>query len=174
MNSTTIAPRTDKVVIFQGDDEARINELREAAERAKPDPKAQRLLHEDPEAAYRAACEEHDEYKREAETRAVVLVVQALRRKQWRSLVAEHPPRENNAGDTQLGINLLSFPDALVPASLADPAFDTPADREDFLEQLSDAQFDELFWSAFRLNRGGALDPKDFLASAPSSSKTAS
>lgn len=171
--STTLTPRTGRVVIFQGDDEARITELREAAERVKPDPKRPALPRTGNEVdPYVAACEAHDEFKRDAETRAVVVVVQALRRKQWRSLVAEHSPRVDNVGDAQLGINLLEFPDALVPASIAEPKFDSPADRDDFLEQLSDAQFDELFWAAFRLNRGGGIDPKDFLASAPSSSAT--
>jgi hypothetical protein len=173
--STTITPRQARVHIFQGDDEARILELRAEADRLKPDQKRvtqPRLLHEDPEGEYVRACEAHDEFKREAETRALVITVQALRRKQWRSLVAANPPREDDAGDKQLGVNILTFPEALVPASIVAPTFDSPADRDDFLDQLSDAQYDELFWTAFRLNRGGGVDPKDFLASAPSSSAT--
>lgn len=172
--STTLTPRMERIPIYQGDDEAKIGELEAEAKRLKPDPEKPRLLCDDPEAEYRAACEAHDEFKREAESRAVIVVVQALRRRQWRSLVAEHSPRDDNAADAALGVNLQTFPDALVPISVTEPKFDSPADRDDFLDMLSDVQYDTLFWAAFRLNRGGGIDPKDFLASARSSSATES
>lgn len=172
--STTLKPRTDTVVLFQGDDEAKIRELEARAKALRSSETVKPPRTQDEPDDYTAAAEAHDEFKREALTRAVVVTVQALGRKRWRSLVDEHPPREDAAGDEAFGLNLKTFPDALVPVSIVDPVFDTPADRDDFLDSLSDQQFEAVFWAAFRMNRHGGADPQDFLAARVSSTGTAS
>jgi hypothetical protein len=161
--STILTARTARIPLYQGDDLEKIEGLRADVERA-------RLASSGParvgdtfsgvaaaQAALMAACEE-------AEPRAVAVVVKALGRRQWRSLVQEHPARDGEKEDEMLGVNAEAFPDALVPASILEPAFDTPADRDDFLDSLSDADFNRLFRAAFTLNRVPADDPKDLLA----------
>lgn len=170
--STTLKPRTDTVVLFQGDDDQKIRELAARAERLKKSEEMglPRTLGELPE--YEIAAREHDEFKREATERAVTVTVQALRRRQWRSLVDEHLPRKDAPVDERFGVNLKTFPDALVPISITEPAFDTPADRDDFLDSLSDQQFEDVFWAAFGVNRRGGADPQDFLVARTSSTGT--
>lgn len=177
-NPTNLTRRTESVVFYQDDDENRLKELREAAERVKPDPKARvspRTLDEpDPAELYAEATRAHDDFKDEATTRAVVVVVQALRRKAWRSLVAEHKPVEGVLVDESLGVNAVTFSEALVPVSIAEPAF-TPDGLEEFLGDLSDGQYDQIFWAAWRANRLGASDPKERLSNGtPTSVETSS
>ena len=163
MSSPTLTARTTRIPLYQGDDLALIESLREDVERAKlsaggparigdtgSDLAAAKL-------ALQAACED-------AEPRAVVVIVQALGRRQWRSLVADHPARDDTKEDEALGVNADTFPDALVPPSIAEPEFPSHADRDAFLDSLSDADFNRLFRAAFVLNRVQADDPKDLLA----------
>ncbi|WP_181312463.1 hypothetical protein [Nocardioides campestrisoli] len=129
----------------------------------------------------REAAEEHDQFVTEAAERAVKIRVQALTRKQWRSLVAAHPPRtvmksetrEDGEGnevqvpvetihedDEDLGFNTESMPDALVPASIAPGQFDTPADRDAFIDALSDPDFSRIYSVAVALSTRGGRSPK--------------
>ena len=62
-----------------------------------------------------------------------------------------------------LALGLLLSPIALV-ASIIEPEWPTPADRDDFLDSLSDADFTSIFRAAFALNRVPGGDPKDLLA----------
>lgn len=168
--STNLNPRTAVVLLLQGEDADRLEELRDRAEQAKTPAKAPRLMSdEDP---YPAAAQAADDFKREAEERAVRVVVRALPRKKWRQLVADHPPRPDHAGDAQFGIHLVDFADALVPASIVEPEFSGDGQRDDFLDSLTDGQFEDVFWKAYRLNRGGGTDPKDWLLTGRSSSAT--
>lgn len=163
MSGPTLSARTTRIPLYQGDDLARIESLRADVERAKLTSTGSARLGDDgsdvatAKAALAAACEE-------AEPRAVIVVVKALGRRQWRSLVATHPVREGEKEDEALGVNAESFPDALVPPSIAEPEWPTPADRDAFLDALSDADFNRIFRAAFVLNRVPADDPKDLLA----------
>ena len=163
MSSPTLSARTARIPLYQGDDLARIESLRADVERAKLSASGPARIGDtgsDLAAAKLAlteACEE-------AEPRAVVMVVQALGRRQWRALVTEHPARDGESQDEMMGVNSESFPDALVPLSIAEPEFPSHADRDAFLDALSDADFNRLFRAAFTLNRVPADDPKDLLA----------
>lgn len=164
-------PRTVTVSIYQGDDMARIGELRQAADIAIQAEQSglPRTLGE---VGATASVEEHNAFVAEAETRATKVRIQALGRKQWRSLVAAHPPRDGNDEDKAVGVNEETFADALVPASIVEPTFPTPADMEAFLDALSDAQFNELYLNAFALNRAVGQAPKALSAPSPSSDAT--
>jgi hypothetical protein len=150
-----------RVVILQGDDQAKLEELRLAVASAqrRANLALPRLGDSEP-ADVASLVAEHDAFLEEASERAALVELQALGRRQWRSLVAAHPPRDGNEQDQSLGVNEESFGDALVPASIVAPVFDTPADRDAFLDSLSDAQFDQLYATAYSLNKMVGADPK--------------
>lgn len=171
-------PRTAVVRIYTGDYLDRIRHLEQralAAKEAEGDPASQ-ALDEVPE--YLTIAEEHDALVKEAEEKAAIDVqLQHIRRRTWRQLVSEHPPREGNRVDARYGVNLVTFRDALVvvdgrtksgPDDEGIP-FSTVIGPEwltdDHLEDLSDGDFDRLFWTAFELNRGEVADPKASLVS---------
>lgn len=190
-----IKPRTARVVIYQGDDLARLTEFDEAAKRAELSLRAAekaaknaegrtRLLSEssDEAEAVIAASEAHDrakaerdEFAGEAEDRGVVIVMHAQPRKTWRGLMNEHGPRPGAKEDEALGVNMDTLPDALLPLSIDREQSTIEGDLGEFLESLSDYDYyDRLFLQAFALNRGSAMaDPTQRLASGPSQTSTA-
>lgn len=139
-----IQPRTSTVAIYQGDYIDRIRHLERKAEAAREAAEnTARTLDETPE--YLTLAEQHDALVKEAEETAIRVTVTALKRSAWKALVAEHPPREDHKGDAAIGVNEETFKDALVAASV-----DLDADD---LDNLSDVDFDRLYFSAFALNR---------------------
>ena len=155
----TIQPRTSTVTIFQGDYLDRIRHLEQKAEAAREAADgAPRMNDEVPD--YVRLAEEHDALVKEAEETAVHVVLRALRRSEWRELVAAHPPRDGHDGDKSVGVNEDAFKDALVPASVVEPD-----GFVDDLDYLSDADYDRLYVTAFALNRGVVAGPKANLVS---------
>jgi hypothetical protein len=168
--TTTVRRRRETVYLYQGDDLDRLTELSAAAADAQAAEKAagsSRLLcdttAQDATAAY-------NEFRAEARERATPVVVEALGRVAWRDLVRAHPPREQTIDDDgtpvtvlhdedQSGVNADTFPDALVPASIVEPTFDSDEERAAFADDLSDADFWRLYGVAWVLNRSAA-DPK--------------
>lgn len=187
---TAIKPRTARVVIYQGDDLARLAELDAAASKAevalrvaeKQRPSTStgpRLMHETPaeDVELTAFREGHAEavanrntFAVEAEDRGVVVVMHAQPRKTWRALMNEHGPRAGVTEDEALGVNMETLPDVLLPKSIDREHSTIEGDTVDFLESLSDYDYyDRLFLSAFALNRGSAqADPTQRLGSVPS------
>jgi hypothetical protein len=165
-------PNTETVRIYRGDDYSRLRELRRVAQKAEDaaGDGASTLAVDLAVAA--DARDAYNTFLAEARERATIFVLKALGRKQWRSLVAEHPPRTDHKEDQAVGVNEETFADALVPISVIEPKFDTPADRDALLDKLSDAQFTRLYMTAFALNRSFGEDPKEL--SAPSSGETSS
>ena len=154
----TIEPRSAQVTIYQGDYLDRIRHLEQKAEAAaKAEAGASATLDEASEAL--DLVEQHDALVKEAEQSALHVRVRALGRKAWKALVADHPPREDNAGDKAMGVNEETFKDELVAASIVEPAM-TDGERADFLDAVSDVDFDRLYYSAFALNRAPGGDPK--------------
>jgi hypothetical protein len=150
----SVQPRTATVVIFQGDYLDRIRLLEQKAQAAKDaEGAAPRRVGSTPE--YLQIAEEHDALVQEAEASALRIVVKALRRSEWRALVAEHPPREDNKSDASVGVNEDTFREALVPASIIEPVDFTADD----LDELSDADYDRIYYTAFGLNRGAVVSP---------------
>lgn len=183
MSKIELKPETKTVPLFQGDDLEEIDRLREAVSSAMSQGGLTPTLDETDDPVL-AAAKAHDDFVTEATERAVKIDVKVLSRRQWRSLKAEHPPRmvtekvladdgETEIEETEkphpedkfLGFNTETMPDALVPASIADGQFDTPADRDKFLDSLSDRNFSKLYSAAVWLNAGVASDPKADLSS---------
>jgi hypothetical protein len=83
--------------------------------------------------------------------------LRALPRPQFRALVGEHPPREDDgeiiAADRILGVNAETFFDALIRACVVDPALDADDWRVLLDEKLTDNQFDALAGAAWGVNR---------------------
>ena len=154
-----IEPRTAVVTIYGGDYLDRIRHLERKAEAAKDAAEGgAQTLDEVPE--YLAIAEEHDALVAEAEEQALHVRLQALGRRAWKALIAEHPPRTDHKGDAVVGVNEDTFKDALVPASVVEPELSA-----DDLDALSDADFDRLYYMAFSLNRGNPAAPKASLVS---------
>lgn len=180
-------PRTVKVPLFGGDYQQRVDLLdadleaaRTAAERAKKST-APRTLSDDapgaPEEARVVELEaEREALVAEAEENGEVTIVtlQALSKKdgksgrrRWNDLVSEHPPRDDNDVDAELGVNDSTFGEVLVPLSIIDIS-DQEIDVDDLLDAVSSAQFDLLYAVAFSLNRGVGSSPKSLRKSPPS------
>ena len=187
-----IKPRTTTVTIVGGDYAERLSELERAAEKARSREEQQDALRESSEqsgpplrSGQKAPtepagkpesvrlAEEHDALFAEAEAAGAVLVVtlQALRRSEWKALVAQHKPRVDNKEDAAVGVNEDTFREALVPVSVVSPELDA-----DDYDALAAADFDRLYVEAFALNRMSGGDPKAGLVSRMSqqSSETSS
>lgn len=153
------------VKLWHGDDLFRIQEAEEAVAAAMPTNALGVPLRLGDTTALDAAVTRRDELQQEAEPRAIKATVQRLPRKQFRELVKKHPPREGDEGDKEYGFNQEALADDLVPPSLVAPKFKSDAFKEEFLDNLSDAQFGLLFDAAYAVNRGGVPDPKADMSS---------
>lgn len=160
------ARATTTVVLYQGDDLDPIEEHRAAVERAALVNRApNRVGDEGMPAAVIEAAEDYDAFMEGAVERAIHLHLVALPRRRYRELLAAHPPRDDDKADEAAGFNIDAFSDALVPESIAPGQFDTDADRDAFLDDLSDAEWSQVASAAVRINEGGAPDPKARMAS---------
>jgi hypothetical protein len=191
-----IKPRTARVVIYQGDDLARLAEadakvtqaevtLRQAERAAKNAEKQPRSMDEgdDPGLAVIAASEAweaekvaRDDLAAEADERGVVVALRSLPRKDWRRLRNAHPPRDGNTEDEVFDCNVDSLPDEALPPSIDRDESTIEGDLVEFLDSLSAHDYyQRLFMSVLALNVGGAsADPKLRVgsASSPTSSAT--
>jgi hypothetical protein len=175
-----IEQRTAVVTIYGGDYLDRIRDLElkaqateEAHDRAKKaegESAESRLAVDVPDSTRLAEehdriVDERDALVAEADAQALHVKLRALGRREWRDLVAAHPPRtvekdkvskDVAASDAQSGVNDDTFKDALIAASLIGPEGVTFED----LDQLADIDYQRLYVTAFALNRGAAPDPK--------------
>jgi hypothetical protein len=161
MSDPVLSARTTTVLIYQGEDQSRLDELYADVERARLSGESNRLNDGD---GHAEALSAYREAAADAEPRAIAVVVKALPRRKFRELVEAHPPREANDGDAMYGVNYVTFGDALVPPSIVAPEFTTDARRDEFVDNLSDADFTRVYRAAFALNRVPATDPKDLIA----------
>lgn len=156
---TTITPRAIEVVLMQGDDAARAEELLADIERIAAGPQL-RMNGE----AVGSAIHAYNEHVEKAAERGVTLAVTAIPRRKFRALMADHPPRSGNEDDADAGFNVDTFGDDLVPACIT-TEFPSIADRDALLDSLSDAQWGRLVSAAVSANIGGQIDPKARLSS---------
>lgn len=191
---TNLKPRTAEIVIYQGDDLAHLADLRrkaEAAQRAADlyrstvDDGTARAGDDAPSAAAEKAA--YDAFVDEAAERAVIVRLQAIGRRRFRTLVTEHPAREVDAvrtgedgeqvtvrethpDDAAYGVNVDTFPDALLNfvdeqddsiCTIVSPEFASAAKRRAFLEdEMADGDFEQAWVTAYFLNRSPGADPK--------------
>lgn len=164
------------------EDRAKLDQLQEAlnaalsiADTLAAAPRA--MSQDSPAEAARAAAVELDEFIKGAKARARVVRMVALPRTPWRALKAEHPirmveTREKDAEGVETvtekphqideirGFNVESMADALVPESIDASEFRNAAEKEAFLEGLSEPDFDTLYGAALKVNVAGFTPPK--------------
>ena len=192
----TINARTQEVHIYQGDDLAKIGQLRQAYDAAKrryeQAKEAGTLRGGDSEV--KTTKDAHDEFVREAAERAETVVLRALGRKQWAALLDEHRPRYErrlidgheqellHPDDADWGVNIKTFPEVLLTyvnpnraemRTITAPDFPTAEDRLAWLDDLSGGDFLRLWATAYHLNGEPGSDPKaTLLGATPSSDAT--
>lgn len=122
-------------------------------------------------AAVRDAAAAVQKLEQEMAATTIRFTVEAVSRLRWAEHSAQHPPREDNAGDARLGLNLDSL-DELIPESIKavhdadgkpidfDPRSEWPA----LSAQLSDSQWAD-FASAIVAANGASEAPKSQVAS---------
>lgn len=174
--------RTAEVWLYKGDDYARLAELRKVADAA------QRVYEQAKEAGTlrggdagpKTEKDAYDAFVAEAAERATLVRIQALGRRQWRSLVDENPARRElrvlddakqevvHDDDADYGVNTSTFPDKILTyrdptreemRTIVEPDFPTAAALTDWLDNLSGGEFDRLWVTAFYLNREPGIDP---------------
>jgi hypothetical protein len=152
-----ITPRTVDVVIYQGDDLAKLRELYAATEIEEIKAPA-RIGDSEPDKA-RAAAEVYDAFVDEAAERAVTVTVQQVGRRRWREARDACKPREGNETDKLAGFDLDALGDMLVPESIVAPVM-ADVERTAFLDSLSEADWDRLVSAVIGINTTPVPDPK--------------
>jgi len=98
------------------------------------------------------------EVRREMAQAVIVVRFEAIPRREWLALLAEHPPRDDDATDQRVGFNAATLYEAIVRRSWVAPEL-APADLDALLEVVNDGQFNELADAAFSVNTRGAVVP---------------
>ncbi len=170
-----VKPRTSEVTIYQGDYLDRLRFLeRQYDEMVKAESKTTPLLNDIPESTRLA--EEHEALKAEAEKTAIHVQLRAVRRSQYRELADAHPPRNGDdedpqvvLADSKMGVNEKEFRLVLVPAAIVQIRVGdditewsgmSEDDREEFLDTITEADFELLFSHAFALVNAFGSAPK--------------
>lgn len=174
-----LKPRTTSVVIYQGDDLEHLAELHRAAMRAEAAAASaakEPLRGGDEIPSARAEQDAYDAFVDEAAERAVVVTLTAIGRTRWRDLLAKHPARtvevdgkaETIEEDRIYEVNTETFPMALlsyahdgVRTASLDPEVSESAMLTFLGDEVSDADFEQLWQTAYWLNRAQGSDPKD-------------
>lgn len=157
--STTITPRTVEVVIYQGDDLAKLRELYEATEFEASAQGPARVADTPVNAAHEKA-EAYDAFVTEAAERAVSVTIQQVGRKRWRDVRDAHPARKDNETDALFGYDSDAVAEDLMPESIIAPVFKSTTDRDTFLDSLSDADWQRLTSALIGVNTTQVGDPK--------------
>lgn len=171
MTTPSVKPRTVEVPLYQGDDRARLEQLL-AEVTAKVAASGPARVGDGAQ-----AVEAYNAFIEEAKSRAVVVTLKALPRTRYREMVDEatetvtvEVPADGQdapAGTREVDrVNDTKLADLLVPESVLAPVFDTPSQRQAFLDDLNDADFSALYTEAVRLNQTrGITNPKALNAS---------
>ncbi len=152
-----ITPRTVDVIIYQGEDLAKLRELFAATE--VEEVKAPGRVGDDEPDKARANAEAYDAFVDEAAERAVTVTLQQVGRRRWREARDMCKPREGNDADQLAGFDIDALGDMLVPESIIAPVMAT-VERDTFLDSLSDADWDRLVSALIGVNTAQVSDPK--------------
>lgn len=166
--------QTLRRVFPDGDYPQRLNDLYAAlvdAEKAEREGTAPALL-EGEDSPFDTLSAEYVALKAEAEADAEgkrrVVVLRAVGRGKWRELKAKHPARpasdevdaDTAKGDRLAGVNTDTVGDDLLYASVQDPKFTSRSDFDEWVDDLSEGEFNILLRDAWGLVNGAQFDPK--------------
>lgn len=192
-----LKPRTATVTLYHGDDLERLGELRrevriaevrvEQLQDRKDATDATPLRIDDdrevPESDLATLLAEqeraevaYDAFVDEAAERALAVHLAAIGSLRFNDLVCAHEPRteldedgkrQTVADDAEYGVNMTTFPRALLTfhdeesgrRTVAGPA-EVVDDMPDFIDDVSAGDLDRLFEAAYWLNRARGIDPK--------------
>lgn len=165
--TVTLTARTAEVVLYQGDDRAKIQHLADRVSAAETKRRAaanqaQLLAGDDLNAEVVATVEEYNAAVETGKSRALVASLTAVDYRSWRALKKSHPPRDGEDEDKLIGQNWDTFPRAAILACWQDESVPNRAEQ---LEALCEADFLLLFATAQRLNTSQGFDPKAATAS---------
>ena len=104
-----------------------------------------------------ALAKQYDALLAEAEASAVTVDIYELSNTDWQVLADFHPPREGDAGDKQRGVNMKTFPGALLRRALPEGQVD--------IDELSRLHYVKLETAAWNLHNGDDALPKFSLVS---------
>lgn len=113
----------------------------------------------------RELAEEMDAIAAEMRESQVVFLFRGLGTRAYSDLLAAHRVPEDKRTDDTDGIDWQTWPAALIAASAVDPAM-TVEQAEKLCEKITNGQWDELFATAFQVNRSKVNVPFSLGASA--------
>lgn len=168
MSDPTVAPRRATILLYQGDDRERLEQLLADIEGKSATAAAAPARMADTDTDVAEAVEAYNAFLPEAEARATKVVVQAIGNRKWRRLRNEHTKPGEDGGDGEVDMEafsdaLLTFADDANPEmrTIAEPRFDHPGKLDAFLDSLSEADYNRLFTAAYAVNyTAGVSDPK--------------
>lgn len=112
----------------------------------------------------REIAEEIERVRAEMREHTHPFAFRGLPKQKFRDLVEEHPARKDEDDDAVMGVNISTFPQALIAACCTDPIM-TAEQVHQLCELLTEAQVGELFSCAYSLNKLKVDVPKSVLAS---------
>lgn len=175
---TKIQPRRNVVTLYQGNYEQELQDLLEDTEKAQRLETLSGSKRAGTKSAAIALAKKYDDHLAKAEDDCVKVDVWALPYTQWGPLADQFPPRDDEADDKQRGVNMKTFPKALLCASLVAPGEVDGSDPEHIealqakgraalneLGALSQLQYVKLERAAWNVNVGDDSLPKFSLVS---------
>lgn len=167
-----IERRRTVVTLYQGHYEPRLADLVDRIDKAERE-EARGQRRAGTKSSAMALAKEHDELVDEAADTAVKVTLWALSYQDWGPLQDKHPPRDGDQRDERSGVNMSTFPGALVRASLVAPG--EASDLDDMLVKgevalrelgdLSQLHYTKLERAAWDVNVGDDALPKYSLVS---------
>lgn len=154
---------TSAQLCFRSDLNARHQELSAELAAMTKGVQDRRLGQVDPRALVAEQVRELEEQMRDA-TQSVDL--QAMRRPDFRTLLADHPPRKGQQLDTAYGVNIESAFPVLLAECATSPKRDAEFWSKMLDEVLNDGQYEKLVIAAWNVNRADVAAPFSQLASA--------
>lgn len=171
-----VEPRTSEVTIYQGDYLDRLRHIELQHKAAIDAEKSGPPLLGGEVALSETLAEEHEALKAEAEKTAIHVRIRAIRRSLYREMADKHPPRKGDdvdpsivLADSKMGVNEKEFRLVLVPAAIVQICVGdettqwaemSEGDREEFLDTITEADFELLFSHAFALVNAYGSAPK--------------
>lgn len=168
-----IERRRTKVTLYPGNYEAELADLLERAMAAQREEESSGTRRAGTKSKAVALAKDYDEKRAEAVSAGVEVTLWAISYLDWGPLADEHPPRDGNADDAKQGVNMDTFPAALLRASLVTP--DTTNSLEELkaageialreLGAISRVHYVKLETAAWNVNVGDDSIPKFSLVS---------